>query len=333
MTNPADQSAGTPTPEVAPPHNPCCKGRVCVLEGYPENCDCLCHPRPPEPDTPSAEPGADALAKAREVVGWYLGVPYVPDSHPLVARIAAALRASEAALESLTTAVLDDLGDLLEVLGKPNVARPISPHEVMRECIRAVESLTKERDGWRSAYHKVQADRVHSDQIRDAQHAAALESARQEGARIETAARAVIAAVQEQPLSPNVIRDAALAELRAALRGGSPQSSGLPERYARIKDAAWFKAAYEGRSLGDAIPVKGTPEMPAPHNPCCKGRVCVLEGYPENCDCLCHPTRPATPPDLPTCSRGSDGCEIKGRHSMCGTVIRATPEGETKEGE
>jgi hypothetical protein len=34
--------------------------------------------------------------------------------------------------------VLDDIGALLEALGKPNVARPESPQAVMRECIEEV---------------------------------------------------------------------------------------------------------------------------------------------------------------------------------------------------
>jgi hypothetical protein len=38
-------------------------------------------------------------------------------------------------------AMLDDLGSLLEALGRPNVARPDTPQAVMRECIEAVRIL------------------------------------------------------------------------------------------------------------------------------------------------------------------------------------------------
>jgi hypothetical protein len=42
-------------------------------------------------------------------------------------------------------AVLDDLHELVRALGLPDVARPISPHEVMRECIHEVNRLRAPR--------------------------------------------------------------------------------------------------------------------------------------------------------------------------------------------
>jgi hypothetical protein len=38
---------------------------------------------------------------------------------------------------------------------------------------------------------------------------------------------------------------------------------------------------------------------PPPHNACCKGRACVLEGYPENCACACHRVPAPTPEPVP----------------------------------
>jgi hypothetical protein len=42
--------------------------------------------------------------------------------------------------------MLDDIGSLLEALGKPNVARPDSPQAVMRECVAAVREEREKRD-------------------------------------------------------------------------------------------------------------------------------------------------------------------------------------------
>jgi hypothetical protein len=68
------------------------------------------------------------------------------EKHPLREVPALILRA-EAAESALSAAraeqeaVLDDLGMLLEALGGLNVARPISPHAVMLECIAEVQRL------------------------------------------------------------------------------------------------------------------------------------------------------------------------------------------------
>ena len=42
-------------------------------------------------------------------------------------------------------AVLDDLHELVRALGLPDAARPISPHEVMLECIHEVNRLRAPR--------------------------------------------------------------------------------------------------------------------------------------------------------------------------------------------
>lgn len=57
------------------------------------------------------------------------------------ARLTAKLHAQDLTLEN----VRSDIGLLLEALGKPNVARPISAHEVMLECIEAVKKLREKR--------------------------------------------------------------------------------------------------------------------------------------------------------------------------------------------
>ncbi len=41
--------------------------------------------------------------------------------------------------------VLDDLRDLVRALGWADVARPVSPHDVMRQCIDEVARLRTER--------------------------------------------------------------------------------------------------------------------------------------------------------------------------------------------
>jgi outer membrane murein-binding lipoprotein Lpp len=76
------------------------------------------------------------------------------------------------ALESLRKerdAMLDDLGDLLVAVGKSNVARPVSPHEVMRECIAAVESLANladqmscDAEAARAEATKAERERLHT---------------------------------------------------------------------------------------------------------------------------------------------------------------------------
>lgn len=57
--------------------------------------------------------------------------------------------------------------------------------------------------------------------------------------------------------------------------------------------------------------------MSEPHAECCAGRVCVLEGFPENCSCSCHrqgraasePTAEQTRPERPLHVRVAEALE------------------------
>jgi hypothetical protein len=67
--------------------------------------------------------------------GWY---PFADPLHADAQRLLAEVRALRAVHYD---EVLEDIGQLLEALGKPNVARPVSPQAVMRECIEDVRRL------------------------------------------------------------------------------------------------------------------------------------------------------------------------------------------------
>lgn len=62
----SDDPSDRPSP--APPEHPaCCRGRVCVIEGYPENCSCACHRGKPQAD--KARPWNVARGNAPAPVG------------------------------------------------------------------------------------------------------------------------------------------------------------------------------------------------------------------------------------------------------------------------
>jgi hypothetical protein len=63
------------------------------------------------------------------------------------ADVAESARASaEKAMSDMTGAVMQDLADLLNVLGLGDHARPQTPHEVFRECIASVAEITQQRE-------------------------------------------------------------------------------------------------------------------------------------------------------------------------------------------
>ena len=246
MTNPADQSAGPPTPEGTPRERErrCRCGHLRskhgTFESGPMPCyqgRCACGhfleapaPRPPEPvrgskwaqsaepekpkptfteeglmepDTPSAEPGAEAMAKAAHIVDTWNPRQEKVSRDWLVRRVALALeaagaaawkaveayeqrlRASEAARDNALNEAAESIRTALRHFQKRKEAEAAVEIGTRqnRALAEAVESLTKERDGWRADYYKAQADRVHSDQIRDAQQAVEIRAARAEATK------------------------------------------------------------------------------------------------------------------------------------------------------
>ena len=81
---------------------------------------------------------ASGLAKTPEQVGEIAG--YVSG------QIARERDQARAETRRLQDAVLADLGQLLEVLGLGDYARPESPHEVFGQCVAKARELLAERD-------------------------------------------------------------------------------------------------------------------------------------------------------------------------------------------
>jgi hypothetical protein len=158
-------------------------GQPMEYRGAAWNCACesSVSPRPPEPETPSAEkPGALEEAGAKHVDF------YCPANQARISALEVALRASEAEVREANEALMLAEGpSTLKELAAGFIERAARIVELEAE----VESLSKERDA-RPSWGRV---------------AEMVESARQEGARIE--------------------REMLTADILAALRGGSPQSS------------------------------------------------------------------------------------------------------------
>jgi hypothetical protein len=102
--------------------------------------------------------------------------------------------ASEAAMmrddmQKERDAMLDDLGALLRALGFGGHARPISPHEVMLDCIRAVREVVVAEIAARTSLREL------SEYVRRMghEHHAALGAARAEATKAEGALRGIVA--------------------------------------------------------------------------------------------------------------------------------------------
>jgi hypothetical protein len=228
-------------------------------------------PRHPEPDTPSAEPGAGMEALIAKLAPLAREATVAEAEHARIhcekggfSHEDVEANAREARADAAWVAAWND---------------DVDDAAVIDYLIRALRASEAEVESLRKAAEESQRNAL---KIAN-QHAKAIESARQEGARIADAAREVVRCTAEDvaPFGDGLLRQMHLGKgcigaLADALRGGSPQSSGLPAKVNGFVDGdptrygAPCPHACEQKGEHVHIPAsakpdaEATPETPAP---------------------------------------------------------------------